>query len=237
MFCRFMDYMWLRHQLTNQSILTESDLKLVLTDDVCAELFRLVTKGTSSFSDPMHRVRALNSLHTVQSQAKLVLRMTRGPTPGCIGFHCDGPYAQLTTQISLNAPTEYDGGQLCFFTNNQLTILDRPAGSLSIHKPNVLHAVTNLAAGCRKSLFVLDHANGLGDGDIVNVSIQDVMEFDNSEHCPICLTFMSEATRVTMHQQQGVPHQCCRRCLARMWNEAEGGDITCPICREPIKLF
>ena len=64
---------------------------------------------------------------------KVALRATRGPTNSCIDFHCDGNYATSTSQIPLNPPTEYKGGQICFFVNDQLHFVPRPAGSLVQH--------------------------------------------------------------------------------------------------------
>ena len=61
---------------------------------------------------------------------KIALRMTRGPTNACIDFHCDGLYATSTSQIPLNATSEYEGGSLVFFVNDHLHIVPRVPGSL-----------------------------------------------------------------------------------------------------------
>ena len=103
--------------------------------------------------------------------------MTRGPTNACIDFHCDGIYATGTVQIEINDHTEYQGGQLCFFVKNELFTLQRPAGSVCQHPSKVLHAVTSLTKGTRKSLFVVDQTNGLGEGGIVTASSMDVQSF------------------------------------------------------------
>ena len=94
---------------------------------------------------------------------KVALRATLGPTNSCIDFHCDGGYATSTSQIPLNSPSEYKGGQLCFFVNDRLHFVTRPRGSLVQHPPNVLHGVTQVTEGMRKSLFIVDVTNGLGE--------------------------------------------------------------------------
>jgi hypothetical protein len=108
---------------------------------------------------------------------KVALRATRGPTNSCIDFHCDGGYATSTSQIPLNEPSEYKGGQLCFFVNDQLHLVPRPRGSIVQHPPNVLHGVTQVTEGTRKSLFIVDVANGLGENGVVELTSEDVVYF------------------------------------------------------------
>ena len=103
--------------------------------------------------------------------------MTRGPTNSCIDFHFDGGYATSTSQIPLNAPSEYKGGTLCFFVNDHLHQVPRPAGSLVQHPPKVLHGVTSVTEGTRKSLFIVDEANGLGETGVFNLGSDDIMSF------------------------------------------------------------
>ena len=92
--------------------------------------------------------------------------MTRGPTPACFNFHCNGDYATGTLQVALNNSEDYQGGRQCFFDNqnDKLEVLERPAGSNFQHPRSILHAVTSLTAGTRKSVFVVDETNGLGEG-------------------------------------------------------------------------
>ena len=108
---------------------------------------------------------------------KVALRATRGPTNSCIDFHCDGGYATSTSQIPLNPPTEYEGGQICFFVNDQLHFVPRQQGSLVQHPPSVLHGVTQVTEGMRKSLFIVDISNGLGENGVVNLTDDDVTSF------------------------------------------------------------
>ena len=108
---------------------------------------------------------------------KIALRMTRGPTNSCIDFHCDGEYATSTSQIALNPLSEYKGGTLCFFVNDQLHEIPRQRGSLIQHSPRVLHGVTSVAEGTRKSLFIVDQANGLGEKGVVELTSDHVVSF------------------------------------------------------------
>jgi ubiquitin len=114
----------------------------------------------------------------------IALQMTRGPTNACINFHCDGALeTKATVQIALNDSADYAGGRLCFFAmkenaqEDELTILERPAGSVCVHKTHVLHAVTSLTSGTRQSLFVVDATNGLGENGVVGVTASDVQSF------------------------------------------------------------
>jgi len=103
--------------------------------------------------------------------------MTRGPTRSCIAFHCDGGYATSTTQIPLNSPDEYEGGKLCFFVNDKLHFVPRVAGSMVQHPPNILHGVTSVTRGTRKSLFVVDDSNHLGMEGVIKVTSNHVVTF------------------------------------------------------------
>ena len=103
---------------------------------------------------------------------KIALRMTRGPTNSCIDFHCDGGYATSTSQIPLNASSEYKGGQLLFFVNDQIHEVDRPPGSLVQHG-----WVTSVTEGTRKSLFLVDHMNGLGHQGVVQLTNGHIVSF------------------------------------------------------------
>ena len=108
---------------------------------------------------------------------KVALRATRGPTNSCIDFHCDGVYVTSTSQIPLNSPVEYKGGQICFFVNDQLHFIPRPPGSLVQHPPRVLHGVTQVTEGTRKSLFIVDTSNGLGEKGVLVLSDAEIASF------------------------------------------------------------
>ena len=109
--------------------------------------------------------------------AKIALRRTSGPSPGCIAFHVDGGYASKTVQIALNDDKDYDGGKLCFVTGaGQLSVPKRKPGTMTAHDKNILHGVTKLHSGIRYSLFVVDRSNGLGEKDVHVFSAADVLE-------------------------------------------------------------
>ena len=103
--------------------------------------------------------------------------MTCGPTNSCIDFHCDGGYATSTSQIPLNSPSEYKGGKLCFFVNDQVHEIPRVPGSVVQHPPNVLHGVTSVTEGVRKSLFIVDRMNGLGHDGVITLTNEDIFCF------------------------------------------------------------
>ena len=112
--------------------------------------------------------------------------MTHGPTPACFNFHCDGDYATGTLQVALNNSEDHQGGRQCFLDNQNdtLVVLERPAGSILQHPRSILHAVTSLTAGTRKSLFVVDETNWLGEGGAEVVSASDVKLFSPAQSKP-----------------------------------------------------
>jgi hypothetical protein len=108
----------------------------------------------------------------------VALRVTQGPIPGCINFHCDGEYATCTSQVVLSDDAEHNGGRLVFFTQGALHMPERRVGSLTQHSPQVLHAVTALhGGGRRRSLFVLDESNGLGEAGVLHVTQHHIAAF------------------------------------------------------------
>ena len=192
--CRFMEHMWTCVKSDGSTVSgseSESghddsaggqvDLRLRMPD----ELF-LILLGVGGHANGQDILEELHSQFkeipgTDQSSAKIALRMTRGPSDACIDFHCDGSYATGTVQIALNDSDEYQGGRLCFFVRDHLHVLERPAGSVCQHPPKVLHGVSALTEGTRKSLFMVDVSNGLGDGDVVEVTSAHVQSFIESE--------------------------------------------------------
>lgn len=172
----FLDFLW-----THTATAGRVDMRAVLPDDCFLALLRTLD-GT--FHDSANKsngvLRALRKAYSdvpgANGQPKIALRMTRGPTKACIDFHCDGPYAMSTSQIALNEG--YSGGRLCYFVNHTLHVLERPTGSLVQHPPRVLHAVTALTDGVRKSLFVVDRENGLGEEGVVEVEMGLVTLFN-----------------------------------------------------------
>ena len=191
--CDFLDFMWDKNTTSGDA---RVDMRVRLHDE--AFVLLLAQQGPVSERD----TRAADTLvslkrlwaetpgrgHGNTGSCKIALRMTRGPTNACINFHCDGTYASATVQVALNDVSEYEGGRLCFFQTGRenrnkrflpdaLVVLDRPAGSVCRHAPKVLHAVTSLTSGTRKSLFVVDTANGLGENGVIHACRWDVESF------------------------------------------------------------
>ena len=198
--CQFLDFMW-DLTCTAEAATTQArvDLRMSLTDRVFLKLLDLngqreveseeesqaeaetekEEERRKDEADPAAILRDLKKLWAgnLGRAGKVALRMTLGPTNACINFHCDGTYASRTLQVALNDPADYQGGRLCFFQDGELVVLERPAGSSCWHPPKVLHAVTTLTAGTRKSLFVVDESNGLGEGAVVAVTTAHVRQF------------------------------------------------------------
>jgi ubiquitin-large subunit ribosomal protein L40e len=190
--CRLLDFIWSE---TNQS--DRVDMRLTMTDtqflavvgSLDSSLVPVEDNNTLVASDiTTIRYRANTVLDKLQDAfrttgtggcgaCRIALRMTRGPTNSCINFHCDGGYATSTLQIPHNSCSEYKGGNLCFFYNNQVHMLPRTPGSLVQHPPKVLHGVTSVTQGARKSLFVVDGTNGLGQSEIVELTSDQVVSF------------------------------------------------------------
>ena len=60
-------------------------------------------------------------------------------------------------------PQNIKEAHFAFFANDQLHKIPRPPGSLVQHPPRVLHGVTSVTEGTKKSLFIVDRLNGLGE--------------------------------------------------------------------------
>jgi len=179
----FLDFMWNK---TAIEINTDRvDMRLSIEMDTFEYLVSIVDEVVPIKKVSKSLVKMFNKLFKevpgARGEAKVALRMTEGPTNACIGFHCDGVIATSTTQIALNDPSEYKGGQLCYFVNDKVHFLTRPKGSVVQHPSRVLHGVTNLTEGTRKSLFILDESNGLGEGGVVHVTEDHVNEFKDEE--------------------------------------------------------
>ena len=125
------------------------------------------------------------------------------------------------------------GGRLCFFVNDHLHMLDRPRGSTSQHPAKVLHGVTALTEGTRKSLFVVDQQNGLGDDPtavltVTETQVDSFLAFMASlpsyrvKKCVIC------ADETADHVLVPCGHMClCSHCVSAA--------TECPLCRVGAK--
>mmetsp|Transcript_35093 Transcript_35093/g.51605 ORF Transcript_35093/g.51605 Transcript_35093/m.51605 type:complete len:339 (+) Transcript_35093:129-1145(+) len=182
--CELIDFMWEKTALLTANA-DRVDMRLTLPEEQLHTIMSVLDSSLEDkykFSNISEKFESLfqQVSHVTRSRGighKVALRATRGPTNSCIDFHCDGIYASSTSQIPLNSPAEYKGGQLCFFVNDQLHFVPRPLGSLVQHPPNVLHGVTQVTEGTRKSLFIVDESNGLGEGGVVVLSSEDIASF------------------------------------------------------------
>ncbi|CAE6972902.1 ubi [Symbiodinium natans] len=224
----FLDYMWGQEAAASPRV----DLRMHIHDDVFLSLLSISSSAGQEVLRLLREAFAAipGTPGPGKGRSKVVLRMTRGPSNGCIDFHCDGSYATGTVQVALSEPWEYNGGRLCFFVMGGLHVLERSAGSLCQHPPAVLHGVTALKEGTRKSLFVVDMQNGLGEEGVVVPShihvqgFQATRELPQVQKCCMCLVLPSD------HAFLPCGHLCvCATCLVASHVDA------CPVCRESIQ--
>jgi len=173
-FSDFLDFLW-----SDRNDDTLKDLRAVVSNSQFQRICKQVSMTDDESSHALQYLIAMFKDHPVATNSipKIALRITKGPTDACIDFHCDGAYATSTLQLVLNDPEEYEGGSLCFYEKGELNIIERPFGSLTVHPAKVLHGVTALRSGFRKSLFIVDHLNGLGEGSVLTVSDDVVAQF------------------------------------------------------------
>lgn len=229
---KFLDFLW---ETTSPATSTAPrvDMRVLLDDDAVKKILNSQegTNGTEILTSLQGLFREIPG--TSLSTPRIALRMTKGPSNACINFHCDGNYATGTVQVALNDPKDYKGGRLCFYVNGCLHILQRPAGSITRHPRSVLHGVSTLLEGTRKSLFVVDPTNGFGGQDVVLVKDQHVEEFLASgasrvempslQMCCVCLQEPSS------HVLLPCGHvSLCDRCAPHIHD-------TCPTCKSPIQ--
>jgi len=230
---KFLDFLW---ETTSPATSTAPsvDMRVLLDDDAVKKLLNSQegTNGTETLTSLQGLFREIPG--TSLSTPRIALRMTKGPSNACINFHCDGNYATGTVQVALNGPEDCKGGRLCFYVNGCLYVLQRPAGSITRHPRSVLHAVSTLLEGTRKSLFVVDPTNGLGGEDVVLVKDQHVEDFlgksgaravemPSLQMCCVCLQEPSS------HVLLPCGHvSLCDRCDPHIHD-------TCPTCKSPVQ--
>jgi hypothetical protein len=175
---RFVEHVW-RRQKNESQHQQRKDMRMVIpAESFVYILERCVLPVDRRYAETL--VRTLQKLHTGRQNGstKLAFRRTEGPTHACINFHCDGPYATSTVQIALNDENDYSGGRLVFYNSAKgLYIPRRLKGSMTRHRPNILHAVTPVLEGVRKSLFIVDRSNGLGEKGVYHIGEEDVNTF------------------------------------------------------------
>lgn len=167
--CDFMDYLWTITESAATGSIPQTnkqtgsggpriDMRARVTQDTMRQL--LASLDAESAASVMEY---LVNIHG-QSTAAFALRVSRaGPTPDrFIDWHVDGGYATRTVQVRLSEEKEYEGGDLLYYAEGGVVKYPQPAGALLCHDRDALHAVTAMHRGTRKSLFVVDHSNGLG---------------------------------------------------------------------------
>lgn len=187
----FLDWIW---DTTNKSTIASAgdsnqrvDLRASVHNDRVAE--KLFSYCQEDETDVSPIVRLLQTGTT-----NIFLRITRGPTHSCIDFHCDtaantAPTEKITVQIPLldgdilppsNGPVatgECHGGKLLFYINGTIVTAQRlPGSSMTIHAANVLHGVTAMTSGIRRSLFVVWDSSGAQGRDGKDDEILEVDE-------------------------------------------------------------
>jgi len=152
------NYVHAMQQIDGKSEALLQDIKIVFPRGSVDKI-----TGTSVESE----LRAYHMISNDDSSVKFVLRRTSATT-GCIPWHVDGGYSNCVVQYTLNNDRSYEGGRLCYFTEDAGFFKPpRCAGAVMVHKKE-MHAVTKLCSGTRYVLFVLDKDNGLG-GETANI--------------------------------------------------------------------
>lgn len=197
--CRaFMDAAWAQWVARQGAAAPrQHDIKIVLPAHAVDILAAIVSGGAERMSAAhVKAARAAGALYALHpderhwhsndiNAPKVVLRLTRGPTPGYIKWHVDAGdgyhrHKLCTTQVALNPSTEYEGGRLLFFRPErplpslriaEPVVIERPeAGHMTHHRPRAMHAVQRLLSGSRYALFILDNYAGLGDDRVMKLS-------------------------------------------------------------------
>ena len=184
----FLDFLW---EETSKTDPNRVDMKVLLDDDAFIALLSTMDGSVGTYKTMQILLtkfkkadKALKKLQNIFKshippglalKCNVVLRMTRGPTNGCVNFHCDPKYS---IQIALNSPSNYVGGELCYFLSNSCAYFVSPrAGSLVRHPPNILYGITNLTQGSRKSLFLVDGNDNSGSEGVIEVNEELVKRF------------------------------------------------------------
>ena len=85
------------------------------------------------------------------------------------------PHQRLKSLSTL--PRSTKEANFAFFVNDQVHEIPHVPGSVVQHPPKVLHGVTSVIEGVRKSLFIVDRMNGLGEGGYYNLTNEDISSF------------------------------------------------------------
>ena len=121
-------------------------------------------------------VQRLLRTHPIGSRAALALRLTGNSAGGCAKFYRDIGYGLKTVQMMLTDYNSYAGGDFVYFKNNRLHTPKRMAGTITRHGQRLLHGVSRLYAGTKKSLFVVNCTHSSRFNDVSQVPDDQVRD-------------------------------------------------------------
>ena len=130
--------------------MTQEELTVLVGGEHAMHRLRQAFNGSFD-TIKLRRVQAKNFKNSKNSKNASSLPSSVVP------FHSDHAYRVM--QIPLN--DRYEGGNLVFATLDGFQVPIRPAGSFTLHTQGVVHAVTQLTQGVRKSLFLVNTQKNL----------------------------------------------------------------------------
>ena len=137
---------------------------------------------SANISSKMKRV--FQRVEGCRLEWKIVLTTILGPYSDAstirlspVDFHCQSMDNTSTSQIALNPVSEYSGGTMYFFVNDELKKIENCPGSLVSHPPKVLCGVSEVTVGQMKFMRVVDKCNNFGGEEIIPVEWEQVMSF------------------------------------------------------------
>mmetsp|Transcript_23483 Transcript_23483/g.55472 ORF Transcript_23483/g.55472 Transcript_23483/m.55472 type:complete len:820 (+) Transcript_23483:331-2790(+) len=176
--CELLDFMW--HNTAIDGAIRTGMFLPILTDQLVA----IVSSLDGDLDDKYKASKLIEKLKTrfysvpgsESSTFKIVLSLTKGPSP-CANFECLQTDARSTSEVLLNSPEDYKGGEMAFFVNDEVDILPRAAGSLVQYPPKVLRGITSVVEGTRMSLLILDKDDAAGIDLPLTLTGDDVVSF------------------------------------------------------------
>jgi len=176
--CELLDFMW--HNTAIDGAIRTGMFLPILTDQLVA----IVSSLDGDLDDKYKASKLIEKLKTrfysvpgsESSTFKIVLSLTKGPGP-CANFECLQTDARSTSEVLLNSPEDYKGGEMAFFVNDEVDILPRAAGSLVQYPPKVLRGITSVVEGTRMSLLILDKDDAAGIDLPLTLTGDDVVSF------------------------------------------------------------
>lgn len=148
---------------------------------------------------------------------KVILRRLRGPTPGCVSFHQDGPGTTGSVQLNLNSDTAYEGGKVHFLTHEGIVTPSRPSGTLINYHGGVWYGISKLWEGTQYTLVVIGKNTEVGQNDVVHISDKnEIVQWENTLEWSL-----SEGESDEADTEESI----------------DGGDGLCVICMEEEKVM